>query len=108
MTVKLVEIEPGRFVVDKPRAPPARSALPCPHVISDAMSALEHVDGKFYESKSSFRAVTRAHGLTEIGTEKQKPRVRASTQTSTKLARRASIKKAVEKYRAGHRVRRDT
>jgi hypothetical protein len=47
-----------------------RSDLPCPMLISDTMDAAEHVDGRFYTSKSEFRKVTRANGLTEVGTEK--------------------------------------
>jgi hypothetical protein len=39
--------------------------------------------------------------LTEVGTEKQKPRKPADD----KAARRAAIKGAVEKYKAGHRAR---
>jgi hypothetical protein len=104
--IRLIEIEPGRFVVDKPRLPPARSALPCPNIISDEMPPCEQVDGKVYTSKSSFRRVGRAHGMVELGTEKQKPKIRMTEQRSFKEARRASIKKVVEKYKAGHRPRR--
>lgn len=92
-----------RFVDD---TPVARSSLPLPYVISDEMPPTEHVDGRFYTSKNRFRAVTRAHGLTEIGTEKFKPRVRVTDRKETKQARRASLKTALEKYKAGHRVRR--
>ncbi|MDB5531737.1 MAG: hypothetical protein JWO28_52 [Hyphomicrobiales bacterium] len=53
----------------KPYVPPARSDLPCPMIVSDSMGAVEHVDGKFYESKSAFRAVTKARGLTEVGND---------------------------------------
>lgn len=53
----------------KPYVPAARSSLPCPMIISDAMGAAEHVDGNFYESKSAFRAVTKARGLTEVGND---------------------------------------
>ena len=56
----------------------ASSALPLPYVISDTMPPTEQVDGKFYESKSAFRAVGRALGLTEVGNEKPKPKMRAT------------------------------
>jgi hypothetical protein len=36
------------------------------------MPAAEHVDGKFYESKSAYRAVTRANGLIEVGNDSQR------------------------------------
>src|SRR6187399_2130251 len=35
----------GRWRVDRRSAPPARSSLPCPNVISDAMPPTEQVDG---------------------------------------------------------------
>lgn len=89
-----------RYIDD---APVARSTLPMPFVISDEMPPLEQVDGRFYTSKRKFRAVGRAHGLTEVGTEKFKPHVRSTELPETKRARRASVKIAIEKYRAGHR-----
>lgn len=105
--VRIVEIEPGRFVVDKPRTAPARSAFSCPSVISDEMPPGEQVDGKIYTSKSAWRAVGKAYGMIELGTEKQKPHVRMSSRRETKEARRMAIKKAVERYKSGHRIRRD-
>lgn len=40
------------------------------HVISDTMDAVVHPsNGKYYDSKSQFRAETRARGLTEVGNE---------------------------------------
>jgi hypothetical protein len=97
--VKLVEFEPGRFRIDKPRHRPVRSDLPLPHIISDIMPPTEQVDGKFYESKRAFRKVGRELGLTEVGTEKLKPK----TYTDDKHGRRNAIKTAVEKYKAGQR-----
>lgn len=102
--VKLIEIEPGRFRVARPQHRPKRSDLPRPYVISDSMEPTEQVDGKFYTSKREFRAVGRALGLTEVGNEKPKPKTRASSERAVKDARRAAIKTAVEKYRAGHRL----
>jgi len=83
----------------------ARSALPCPMVISDTMPPTEQVDGKFYESKRQFRAVGRAHGLIEIGTEKLKPKTRSTDDRGMKAARQQALHTAVEKYKAGHRPR---
>jgi len=103
--VRLIEIEPGRFVIDRPRSPVARSSLPMPMVISDAMPPTEQVDGRFYESKAAFRAVGRAHGLTEVGNEKVKPKSRSSNDRSVKAARQKALHTAVEKFRAGHRLR---
>jgi hypothetical protein len=100
--MKLVEIEPGRWRVARETSPVARSALPCPMVISDAMLAVEHVDGRIYESKAAFREVTRAHGLTEVGTEKFQPKTRSSLDPAFRQGRRKVIKTAIEKVKAGH------
>jgi hypothetical protein len=83
--------------------PPKRGDLPLPYVISDNMEPTEQVDGKFYTSKRQFRAVGRSLGLTEVGTEKPKPKPRATELKETKIRRKQSIKIAMEKYAAGHR-----
>jgi hypothetical protein len=101
--MKLVEIAPGRWRLDKPALRPARSDLPLPYVISDIMEPTEQVDGRFYTSKREFRAVGRAHGLTEIGNEKLPRIVRSTDKKTVKTARRDSLKTAIEKYKAGHR-----
>lgn len=102
--VELVEIEPNRFVVDRRRTPVARSTLPMPFVISDEMPPTEQVDGKFYTSKAAFRAVGRALGLTEVGNEKVKPKVRSTKSREVKEQRQRTLKTAVEKFKAGHRA----
>jgi hypothetical protein len=102
---KLVEVEPGRWKVSRETFSPARSALPRPYVISDIMDPTEQVDGRFYTSKAAFRAVGRAHGLIEVGTEKFKPKKRATDSREEKEKRRQSLKTALDKYRAGHRSR---
>lgn len=59
-------------VVEAHQAPP-RSGV---SVISDTMDAMVHpVTGKVYDSKSRFRAETRARGLTEVGNETVPDRV---------------------------------
>ena len=102
---KLVEIAPNRWRFVRDATPVARSALPRPYVISDAMPPTEQVDGKFYESKSAFRAVGRSLGLIEVGNEKQKPMVRSTDQRAVKEARRKALRTATEKFKAGHRAR---
>lgn len=99
--VELIEVEPGRFRVKRTPTNFARSSLPLPYVISDIMEPTEQVDGRFYTSKRAFRATGRALGLIEVGTEKFKPKSRASTEKGQKEARVQSLRKAVEKYRAG-------
>ena len=105
---RLVEVEPGRWRILKPTVAPARSDLPRPYVISDAMPATEQVDGWFYTSKSLFRAGGRALGLIEVGNEKRQPKVRFTDLAETKRVRRATLKKALDRYRSGHRVRKGT
>jgi hypothetical protein len=105
MDVRLIEYEPGRWRVDRREVPVARSDLPLPYVISDEMPPTEQVDGRFYTSKAAFRAVGRAHGLTEVGTETFKPKQRAEDAAEFKQARRKALHTAVEKYKAGHRVK---
>jgi hypothetical protein len=104
--VKLIEVEPNKWRVERATVEPARSALPCPHVISDIMDPTEHVDGKLYTSKATYRAVSRAHGLIEIGNEKVKPRKRASERREEKEKRKQTLKLALDKYKAGYRAKR--
>jgi hypothetical protein len=72
-------------------------------VISDTMEPTEQVDGKFYTSKARFRAVGRALGLTEVGTEKFTPKRRSTDDRAVKASRRSSLRKAIERYKAGER-----
>jgi len=72
-------------------------------VISDEMDPVEQVDGRFYTSKARFRAVGRALGLIEVGTEKFKPMERSTNKREIKQARRQAIRTAVERYKAGDR-----
>ena len=105
MSVELEEFEPGRFRVRKDRCPACRSELPVPYVISDTMDPVEQVDGRFYTSKSAFRAVGKAHGLIEVGNEKIAPKQRATTEKAVKEKRRKAIHTAIQKVKAGVRSR---
>jgi hypothetical protein len=96
MLVELYEFAPGKWRILRPYHPPARSGLPCPMVISDEMPETEQVDGKFYTSKRAFRRVGRQLGLTEVGNEKFKPRVRPSALPETKAARQRALQKAFQ------------
>jgi hypothetical protein len=101
----LVEVEPGRWRVFRRPVPDRRSALGFPMVISDEIPPTEQVDGKYYTSKARFRAVGRSLGLTEVGTERFKPRVRPSSTRENKAARMASLQKAIAQYKQGRRPR---
>jgi hypothetical protein len=70
------------------------------------MPPTEQVNGVFYTSKTAFRRVGRALGLTEVGDQKFKPKQRSTDRREVKEARRQSLRNAVEKYKAGHRPRR--
>ena len=98
--VELEEIAPGRFRVKRTPQNVARSELPRPFIISDAMPPTEQVDGVFYESKSAFRAVGKKLGLIEVGNEKFKPRTRPSASPQQEAGRVQAVKKAVEKVRS--------
>lgn len=53
--------------VEKHKAHPKKGGA---FVISDTMPAMRHpITGKLMDSKSSFRAITRAHGCVEVGNE---------------------------------------
>ena len=105
MRTQLIEVAPGKYRVARNSAPVARSALPAPVVISDEMPPTEQVDGNYYTSKTAFRRVGRALGLTEVGNEKFKPKRRSTDAREVKEARRQSLRTALEKYKAGHRPR---
>ena len=107
MAVKLTEVAPGKWRIDKKQTAPARSDLAVPYVISDIMEPTDQVDGRFDTSKATFRAVGKAHGLTEVGNEKFRPKERATASRKEKETRRATLKKALERYKAGHRAKRE-
>jgi len=99
MSVELEEFAPGRWRVRRERLSAPRSGLPVPYVISDTMDPVEQVDGKFYTSKREYRAVGRAHGLIEIGTEKLTPKPKGVEHLKGKVARQQAIKKALDRTR---------
>lgn len=72
-----------------------RTDLPRSHyVISDVQPLLKHpVTGRYYDSKSRFRADTKASGCEEVGNEKMESRpVRPDPEK-----RRASIRQEIER-----------
>jgi hypothetical protein len=58
------------------------------------MPPIEHVDGKTYESKSAFRAVTKARGYVEIGNDAARLRPGDKPQRDSR-ATDAAIHKAI-------------
>jgi hypothetical protein len=98
---ELVEVAPGKWRIKRAELIPARSDLPTPMVISDTMDPVEQVDGKFYTSKSAFRAVGRSLGLIEVGNEKlpAKPKGQGSMTPAAKAGRREALQRAFQKVR---------
>ena len=98
---ELVEVAPGRWRIKRAEQRAARSDLPMPMVISDTMDPVEQVDGKFYTSKSAFRAVGRSLGLIEVGNEKlpAKPKGQGSMTPAAKAGRREALQRAFQKVR---------
>jgi hypothetical protein len=69
----------GKFV-PKHLAPPRHNASKAPNVISDSMDPLKHMGtGRILDSKSAFRADTKASGCVEVGTDpaalRDRPRI---------------------------------
>ncbi len=59
-------------LVDRDTAPPRHQGR-VQGVISDTMQGMRHpITGKVMDSKSQFRAVTRAHGCVEVGNDQQR------------------------------------
>ena len=75
------------------------------HVISDIMDDTRHMaDGKFYNSKAKFRAVTKAHGCIEVGNDASlAPRPRPQVQLDRR-ERRNDIAKAIWELKNGRRA----
>lgn len=74
--------------------PIARSdMLPVPNFISDTMEPTEHLDGKFYTSKSRFREITKAHDCVEIGNDPARLR-RPTMVKPDKAKNREALKQA--------------
>lgn len=85
----------GLGIIPKDEAPPLHVA---PYVLRDQMDGLLHpVTGKIVDSKSEFRAMTKAAGCIEVGNEVQKPRPRPREDLTKDVA------KAVRMVREGYR-----
>lgn len=79
-------------------AAPARSDFPSPCVNSDQMDDTWHPhNGQYYDSKSSFRAVTKQSGGEEVGNEVQKD------QRKNDLATKDDVAKAYNMVSQGYK-----
>ena len=87
-----------------PCAPVGQSdAIPVPMFILDTMDPTEHIDGRHYTSKAEFRAVTKAHGMVEVGNDPARLRHRAPVKSS-RADIKDSVQKAAARYRTGERL----
>lgn len=103
----IYQVAPNRWSTRNPQPVRAQSTLPMPYVISDTMEPTEQVDGKYYSSKRAFRAVGKALGLTEVGSEKPKPRQRTNAgNRENKLQRHRQLEIAAAQYKQGRRAQR--
>ena len=82
-----------KVYTDRTTAPKGNATLACPRVISDTMDLTEHVDGKHYDSKSAFRAVTKREGYIEVGNDPARHKVIEAPKADPRV-RRAAIEKA--------------
>lgn len=79
-------------LIEKSKAPPRTGGA---FVISDTMQAMRHpVTGKLMDSKSQFRAITRAAGCVEVGNETMRDRRRLEGFDSN--TRKADIARAIQ------------
>lgn len=68
------------------------------YIISDGMGDLWHpANGKYYDSKSTFRKVTKAYGCEEIGNETQ------TDNRSKNSVSKSDVARAMEMVRQGYR-----
>ena len=73
------------------------------HYISDNMDPLlHHADGNYYDSKSTFRKVTKQHGCVEIGNNSNWGRSRTPIKMD-KRQRLDDIRRSVYELRNGRR-----
>lgn len=76
-----------------------RSDLSAPMIISDTIGAVQsQLTGKFYDSKSSLRKEYKAHGVREMGNDKQE----IKAPSKPKLGKE-EISKAVQKIKQGYK-----
>lgn len=101
---KAIEWKPFPEVA-RPAPVNRRSSLVAPAVIGDTMEPTQHMaDGKFYTSKSKFRAATRAHNCVEVGNDPARLRPFKKPKPDKK-AIRDTIQRAKARFERGERVR---
>lgn len=101
---KLIKWEPLPELPRKAEIAPARSSLPCPRIMSDAMEPVQSMlDGKMYDSKSALRATYRANNCIEVGNDPQRFAPRKKKQVDRKAVKTA-LDIAQARFNRGERV----
>jgi hypothetical protein len=73
-----------------------------PNVITDTMEPTRHMaNGRYYDSKSKFRAVTKAHGCVEVGNETATMLKERKPVELDRRQRREDIHKAIYQLKNG-------
>jgi hypothetical protein len=79
----------------------ARSSLPCPSIISDALDYVQNpVDGKRYDSKSAYYRAVKDAGCEIVGNEAEKM---MSAPTAKSNVKQDEIVEAMRKVEAGYK-----
>ena len=82
----------------------ARTGLPAPMVISDTADAFKSMaDGKFYDSKSSYRAELKRQGMREIGNDVGAHLKDVAETAPQKPKAKADVIKAYQKVKQGYK-----
>lgn len=103
---KLIDWSAEIVLPSKAVIPLARSDLPCPRIMSDAMSPVQSMlDGKYYDSKSALRATYRAAGVTEVGNDPARLRPRVKKKIDRKEVK-TTLEIAQARFNRGERVNR--
>lgn len=105
---KLIDWSKPLTVERKPQVAPARSFLPCPHIIGDVMEPVQSMaSGKYYESKSAIRAEYKRLGMVEIGNDPSRLKLRDRKAKKPDLkAIKTTLDKAAARFARGERVNR--
>ena len=91
----------------KPEIPVARSDLPAPRIMSDAMAPVQSMlDGKYYDSKSALRATYRANNCIEVGNDPQRFAPRKKKPIDRKAVK-TTLDIATARFNRGERVNRN-
>ena len=94
VTFLMIDISSGQL-------PPSNSA---PYIHQDTMDALRHpCDGKLYDSRTQYDAVTRAHGCMEGGDQLVNKDGSINYKYVSKPSQKESVKESILKTMQGYR-----